>query len=263
MQHGFAARSGLFAALLARGGYVGIKKVYERQYGGFLEMFSKGNGETPQFLIEELTKGFGEDWKTSKVRVKPYAAMAATHGVIDCVRKLQLDFPSDMENLEEIESVNLTMGAVAFHHGGFDITPPITSTAAQMSAKYVAATQMLDREVMPREFRHDMLERDEIWRLVGKTSCVEFKEAGHKWKTVAEVKWTDGRVRRAEVKAARGVDPELTNNEILEKWKAITRDVIDDKRREEIEKACLGIEELDDAMVLGDMLAGLTKNPIA
>jgi aconitate decarboxylase len=176
MQHGFAARNGLSAALLARGGYVGIKKVYEREYRGFLQMFSKGNGKTPQFLIEELTKSFGEDWKTSKVRVKPYSAMAATHGVVDCMRKLQEEFGTEMEDLEGVESVRLILGEVAFHHGGFDISRPITTTGAQMSAKYVAATQMVDREVMPRQFRHDMLERDEVWRLVGKIECVESED---------------------------------------------------------------------------------------
>lgn len=265
MQHGFAARNGLFAALLARGGYVGIKKVYEREYGGFLEMFSKGNGLEPQFVIEEVTKNFGADWKTSKVRVKPYAAMAATHGVIDCVRKLQEEYGEEMKDLEGIESVKLTMGEVAFHHGGFDISPPIASVGAQMSAKYIAATQIVDREVMPSGFRHDMLEREEVWRLVEKIICLQSEGKGkeHKWKTIAEVKWKDGREAKAEIIAARGVNPELSNVEIVEKWKAITRDVIDDERRLKIEKACLGIEELDDVMELGNLLAGITKNPIA
>ena len=261
MQHGFAARNGLFAALLARGGYVGIKKVYEREYGGFLQMFSKGNGQKQQFLIDELTVGFGSDWKTSKVRVKPYAAMAATHGVVDCVRKLQEEHAEGMKDLKGIESVRLTMGEVAFHHGGFEIERPITTVGGQMSAIYVAATQMVDGEVMPREFRHDMLERDEIWGLVEKIGCVESKE--HKWKTVVEVKWKNGKTAKAEVLGARGVSPELSNGEVVEKFRAITKDVIDDERRAKIEKACLGIEELDDVMALGDLLAGVTKNPIA
>ena len=263
MQHGFAARSGLFAALLARGGYIGIKKVYEREYGGFLTMFSKGNGQTPQFLIDELTLGFGEDWKTTKVRVKPYAAMAATHGVVDCVRKLQEEHGDEMRDLEGIENVRMTMGEVAFHHGGFEISRPITTVGSQMSSNYVAATQMVDKEVMPRQFRHDMLERDEVWTLVRKIRCVENKEKAHKWKTVIEVKWKDGREARVEVHAARGVNPELSNEEIVDKFRAITRDVIDDERREQIEKACAGIEELDDVMALGALLAGNTKNPIA
>ena len=263
MQHGFAVRNGLFAALLAKGGYVGIKKVYEREYGGFLDMFSRGNGQSRQYLIEELTKEMGTDWKTSKVRVKPYAAMAATHGVVDSVRILQEQYVEDMEDLEGIASVKLTMGEVAFHHGGFDITPPISSVGAQMSSKYVAATQMIDREVMPREFRHDMLERDELWRLVGKITCVQSSDKHDKWRTTAEVTWKDGRKAKAEVLAARGVNPELSNEEIVAKWRAITKDVIDEERREKIERACLGIEELDDVMELGDLLTGITKNPIA
>jgi aconitate decarboxylase len=60
MQHGFAARNGLLAVVLVRDGYVGIKKVYEGEYGGFLDMFSKGNRKGPQFLIEEVTRGLGD-----------------------------------------------------------------------------------------------------------------------------------------------------------------------------------------------------------
>src|SRR6202522_444218 len=36
MQHGFASRNGLTAAALAASGYVGIKRVFERPYGGWL-----------------------------------------------------------------------------------------------------------------------------------------------------------------------------------------------------------------------------------
>lgn len=63
--------------------------------------------------------------------------------------------------------------------------------------------------------------------------------------------------------SANGVKPELSNEEIVEKWTALTRDVIDDDKRAKIEKACLGIEELDDVMDLVRLLGGVTKNPIA
>ncbi len=36
MHHGMASRNGLYAALLARGGYTGIKQVFEQPYGGYL-----------------------------------------------------------------------------------------------------------------------------------------------------------------------------------------------------------------------------------
>jgi aconitate decarboxylase len=42
MQHGFASRNGLYAALMAREGYTGIEEVYETPYGGFLSCFGQG-----------------------------------------------------------------------------------------------------------------------------------------------------------------------------------------------------------------------------
>ena len=49
MQHAFAARYGLFGALLPRSGYFGIRKVFERPYGGYLSMFSQGSAKTPKY----------------------------------------------------------------------------------------------------------------------------------------------------------------------------------------------------------------------
>ena len=43
MQHGFASRNGLTAAALAAGGYTGIKRVFERRYGGYLATFGQGH----------------------------------------------------------------------------------------------------------------------------------------------------------------------------------------------------------------------------
>lgn len=58
------------------------------------------------------------------------------------------------------------------------------------------------------------------------------------------------------------MNPELSNEEIVEKWRGLMNGVIDEKRRDEIEKTCLGIEEFDDVMELGALLAGMMKNVI-
>jgi aconitate decarboxylase len=263
MQHGFATRNGLLAAFLARRGYMGIKMVYEREYGGFLDMFSKGNGMVPQFKVEAICEGLGEEWKTRNVKIKPYSAMAATHGGIDCVRKLQEMYPEEMKDLKAIESVRLEMGDVAFSHGGFKVKRPLTSTGAQMSSAYVADTQLVDGEVLPAEFRWDMLDRDEVWELVDKTTCILSEEINGLAGTRAEVRLTGGKVLNTEVKTARGLDPELSNEEIVEKWRGIMKGVIDDERRDKIEKLCLSLENLEDVMELGNLMAGITKNPIA
>jgi aconitate decarboxylase len=118
-----------------------------------LEAFSKGLGREPQFLVGELTEGLGSKWQTVNVCVKPYAAMAGTHGMIDSVRKLQEDYPKEMEYIEGIESIKVMMREVAYHHGGWKAERPLASVGGQMSCAYVAATQMVDREMMPRQFR--------------------------------------------------------------------------------------------------------------
>jgi aconitate decarboxylase len=262
MQHGFAARNGLFAALMAKSGYIGIKKVYERPYGGFLATFGKSTGRNPPYLLDEVIKGLGSEWKTHAVRAKPYAAMAGTHGTIDCIRKLQADHPEQMKELESIASIKYEMAEAAFHHGGWKAERPITSTGAQMNNAYVAATQMVDGAVLPAQFRQDKLDRDLVWGLVNKSTCEHSKEYTQSWAQKATITFKDKPTLTTVVKAPRGVDPALTNEEILEKWKLLTRDIIDNERRLRIEKAVVNLESVDDILDLAKLLSGVSGRSI-
>ena len=76
MHHGFSARNGLFSALMAAGGYTGIKRVFERDYGGFLSVFGEGHDPRPGEIAGDL----GSRWETRGIVLKPYAAMGALHG---------------------------------------------------------------------------------------------------------------------------------------------------------------------------------------
>jgi aconitate decarboxylase len=259
MQHGFAARSGLFAALLARGGYVGIKKVYERPYGGFLAAFGKGSQRDPPYLVDEVTKGLGTKWQTLGVRIKPYASMAGTHGSIDCIRKLQKEHPEQLEDMSSIISIKIEMGEAVFHHGGWEAKRPLTSTGAQMSNSFAAATQLIDGDVLAAQFRHDKLERDLLWELVDKTTCHHNTGFQSKWTQRVTIKFKDKPTLTAEVNAIR----DLNNEEIVDKWRSITKNVIDDVRRAKIEKLCLNIVSLEDITDLMKLMAVITRNPIA
>jgi aconitate decarboxylase len=262
MQHGFAARNGLFAALLAQGNYVGIKRVFKRTYGGFLSTFALGTGKEPRYKTDEITKGLGSKWQTDGIRVKPYAAMAGTHGTVDCVRALQEKHPAKMKELESIVSITIELGEAAFHHGGWKVERPLTSTGAQMSNAYVAVTQMVDYQVLPAQFRADQLDRDEVWELVRKVTCKQSDDS-NSGATQVMITFKDKATLSHKVKAQRGVDPALSNDEILEKWKLITKDIIDDKRREEIEELVLNLEDCKDIALLGELMARETKNVIA
>ena len=86
MQHGFASRAGLTAAALAASGYVGIKRVFEREYGGWLPVF--GEGHHPN--ASEISAGLGTVWETARIAVKAYSAMGLLHAGIDAARALAL-----------------------------------------------------------------------------------------------------------------------------------------------------------------------------
>src|SRR5271165_2495291 len=108
MHHGFAARNGLYAAGLAAHGYTGIKRVFERDYGGFLSVFGEGHDPDPA----ALTDGLGRRWETSIIMVKSYAAMGGLHGAIDAARRLRPTLDP-----RHIRAIRLTVGDTVYKHG--------------------------------------------------------------------------------------------------------------------------------------------------
>ena len=63
MHHGFAARSGVYAAWLAADGYTGIKRVFEEKYGGYLVAF--GEGHDPD--ASQVSKDLRRHWETDRI----------------------------------------------------------------------------------------------------------------------------------------------------------------------------------------------------
>ena len=61
----------------------------------------------------------------------------------------------------------------------------------------------------------------------------------------------------------KGINPPLTNEEILDKRRMLAGEVIDGERLKRIEFLVLRLEEYKDIGLLGDLMAGSTKNPMA
>jgi len=80
---GWAAQSGIRAALLARGGFVGPRTVFEGVHGLF-----HGFAHTTQGDYEALTGDFGTRWVTDTLAFKPYPCGTMAQPYIDCARRL-------------------------------------------------------------------------------------------------------------------------------------------------------------------------------
>jgi 2-methylcitrate dehydratase PrpD len=80
---GWAAQSGLRAALLGRAGFVGPRTVFEGVHGLF-----NGFAHTKDGDYAALTGDFGQRWVTETLAFKPYPCGTMTHPYIDCARRL-------------------------------------------------------------------------------------------------------------------------------------------------------------------------------
>jgi 2-methylcitrate dehydratase PrpD len=83
MHAGWAAQSGIRAALLARAGFSGPRTVFEGVHGLF-----HGFANTLEGNFDALLGGFGTQWVTETLAFKPYPCGTMTHPYIDCARRL-------------------------------------------------------------------------------------------------------------------------------------------------------------------------------
>ncbi|MBI3704356.1 MAG: MmgE/PrpD family protein [Rhizobiales bacterium] len=79
---GWAAQSGLRAALLARGGFLGPRTVFEGVHGLFHGFAHTAEGDYAAL------DDFGTRWVTETLAFKPYPCGTMAHPYIDCARRL-------------------------------------------------------------------------------------------------------------------------------------------------------------------------------
>jgi 2-methylcitrate dehydratase PrpD len=80
---GWAAQSGIRAALLGRAGFLGPRTVLEGVHG-----FFHGFANTTKGDYDALVGDFGTRWVTETLAFKPYPCGTMTHPYIDCARRL-------------------------------------------------------------------------------------------------------------------------------------------------------------------------------
>lgn len=254
MHHGFSARAGLYAAWLAADGYTGIKRVFEREYGGYLAAF--GEGHSPD--ASQVSMGLGEHWETDRIVVKPYAAMGGLHAPIDAVRKLREQRPFQPE---EIANIDVWVNSAVFHHGAFPVERPLTSVGAQMSLAYAVAVAAIDGAAMIKQYNAERIDSDDVWRLIPKVRMhhdESYQGAPHmKLRCRLRISFTDGTER--EVEQSLRLSDAIPNEEIAAKFRTLCEDVVTPERRDRIEEAVLGLEQGSDLSTLFQLLAADTE----
>lgn len=253
MHHGFSARNGLYAAVLAQGGYTGIKRVFERDYGGFLSTFGEGHAPDAGQIADTL----GQRWETERIAIKPYAAMGALHAAIDGILAMNAESPLQAAAIEHID---IAMSHSSFHHGGWTAQRPLTAIGAQMNMAYAVAVAILDGAVLPAQFSPQRLDSDEVWALMERIHTRHepaFDNLPQEKRQMTHVAVTlrDGSSRRIEVPVSRAAGNPLSNAEIMSKYLQLTGELMDKTRQSAIAQCVLHLEQVEDARELIELLA--------
>jgi 2-methylcitrate dehydratase PrpD len=254
MQHGFAARNGYYAAGLAAGGYTGIKRVFDRPYGGYLAVF--GEGHNPD--AAQVVAGLGEIWHTEVIMVKSYAAQGGLHGTIQAALELRAEHRIDPKSIAHIE---IRVGQTVYSHGWWEPERPLTSIGAQMNLGYAASVALLDGAVMPPQFTEQRLDADDVWELLHKVEVkldenIQNGPARERYATELTITLHDGTVLDKRIVEPHGgpSDP-VTNDDLIAKYRALAGPLLTTERLDAIARTILGLEELSDIRELAELLS--------
>ena len=259
MHHGFSARNGLYAAVLAEGGYTGIKRVFERDYGGFLSTF--GEGHAPD--ASQVTDGLGERWEVERIVIKPYAAMGGIHSPLDALFEIGAQRELRAPDIERIE---VDVGHAVYHHGWWEPQRPLTPIGAQMNIGYALAVAVLDGAAMVEQFAPSRIDNDDVWTLLPRVSVrhdAEFDKLGihGRGRTRVAVSFRDGQRIEVNRMASRAVESPQSTAEVAAKFRTLTAPLLDAKRGWAIEQMVLALEDVGDVRELLALLAPPVNSP--
>lgn len=255
MNHAFAARAGVLAGGLAAGGFTGIKRVLEREFGGFFGTFCADHPTD----LGKVTERLGEHWELQRILVKPYASGGTTHPVADAMRHAREQLGVTPENLR---SVTIRVPEGPFKHNGWKLERPTTAIGAQINMGYVGAVMLVDGEAFVPQFAPDRINADDVWSVLDRITIVHdpamdelAKRTNTPRATRLTIELVDGQRHELEILNARGTgDKILTNEEVEAKFRSLVANIVDSARAEEIVRRTRVLHELADAEELLELL---------
>lgn len=253
MHHGFAARNGFYAAMLAAGGFTGIKRVFERDYGGFLSTFGEGHDPDPA----QITAGLGHRWEVEHIVIKEHATMGGIHAPLDALsdirgrRRLKAD---------EITRIEVEVSPAVYHHGWWPPERPLTPIGAQMNIGYAVSVAVLDGAAMVQQFSPARIDSDDIWALLPRIDVrsIESFETGN---ARVAVHFSDGECIEVTRCAPRSVENPQSLEAVAAKYRLLTRDLIEPARQAAIEEMVRDLEQVEEMRELFALLAPPVRAP--
>ena len=162
MHAGWAAQSGIRAALMARGGFIGPRTVLEGQHG-FYRAFAPS--VKPDF--EPLQKDLGGTWVMEQIAFKPYACGTMTQPFVDCA----IELAEQGVAAGDVESITCEVAEGTVHRLWEPLAVkhrPPTPYAAKFSTPYCMAVGFFDRRAGFAQFTESRVNDPAVLALASK-----------------------------------------------------------------------------------------------
>jgi 2-methylcitrate dehydratase PrpD len=240
---GFAARNGVFAALLAQDGFRGPRGALEEE-AGFGQAFGDG------FDAERALEGLGERFEITTTGFKPHAGCRHVHQGVDAALAARRQGPLDPDEIVEVEVATYRHAVDA----PFRTTPrPETASAAGYSLPVATAVGLVFGGFYPEDIARFQDPRVEALAAKVRLRVDPAIEALYPERNgcAVRVRLRDGRVVAGAVTHARG-EPEnmLTDEEFEEKFRRVSGDVLPADQRERLIQRIWTLEEVEDVREL-------------
>ncbi|MBV9955268.1 MAG: MmgE/PrpD family protein [Pseudolabrys sp.] len=220
MHAGWAAQSGLRAALMGREGFSGPRTVFEGVHGLF-----QGFAHSSQGNFAALTGGFGQQWVTETLAFKPYPCGTMAHPFIDCAKKLRAQ---GIKAADIKEMVCETAEGIV--HRLWEPLPdkqkPKNGYAAKFSIPYLLATGLVRGDVGFEHFTGDAIRDAEVLAAAAKVAYVVDSKNPYPNTFTGHIRATlnDGRVIEVRQPHFRGgANEPLTRQDIIGKFRLNVR----------------------------------------
>lgn len=163
---GWAAQSGIRAALMARGGFDGPRTVFEGRHG-FYQAFAPSL--PPDFA--PVLDNLGQRWLMQTIAFKPYACGTMTQPYIDCAIALS----RQGVKADEIRSIVCKVGEGTVHRLWEDLAVkhrPPTAYAAKFSTPFCMAVGFFDGKAGLAQFTRERITDPAVLSLAKKISYI-------------------------------------------------------------------------------------------
>jgi 2-methylcitrate dehydratase PrpD len=249
---GWAAHSGIIAALLARENFTGPGTIIEGRFG-FLHAYSSGSKSG------KVLQDWGDPWEVLHTSIKPHACCRYKQGPIDGILKIMHENHLDASQIEKVILGILQAGFAIVAEPEEQKSNPNSVVDAQFSMPFGAAAAILYGKATLDEYTMERINSTRVKELMDKISCVKDpeleKEFPKKWPASVTLLTKDGKTYSTRIDFPKG-DPEnpLTWDELIDKFRNLIAPVFFEARQNEIIERVRSLDKEEDLKAFSMLL---------